>query len=127
MSATQVFEPLICADALTGAEIAFDVAGCVEKALARSGPSSGYAAFSGYTAKISIELQAHDVDDTKISETVLIGKLDPALPANYTAIEIANASPPEVRERAVDGSTPSAPERRKRTYVRSRTQSVVTK
>lgn len=127
------FEPLVCADAISGPEVAFDIASCVENALAKDNRLSGFNAYGGYSAVVTITLQLNDVDTTQFEQSLSIGALDSGQPSQQITVEVEPTTPDVLRqrcslpvpsaglERHVDGSAPAtAPQRAKRVYVRSK-------
>lgn len=92
------FEPLCPAVALSKAEILEDLLGCVSEVLNRADCDfNDSGAWSGYSARIKVELTLSDIDQTRIERTLKIGELKE--PATNTVIEISGPNPETVRER----------------------------
>jgi hypothetical protein len=106
---------------ISGDRIITDLLGRIEAVLVRTGDLRAVDCYHGYSAKISIRLQVHDLDTNEVSTEVAVGSFDPQKPRHATALEpvvAGEADDFQSLERPVDPSgVEETPARDKRWYA----------
>lgn len=98
---TEVYlEALDTRETLSGVEIAEDLANCLVEGLRNNADLRPTDAFSGYAAKIKVELQLQDVDRITVSQIISVDTLNSEIPATTVEIVVPQADALTVRERS---------------------------
>jgi hypothetical protein len=98
--ASTYLEPLCPAAPLSGDDVIEDACNALALALrGRAGllPTDSY---SSYSATVIVTFQLHDIDTTKVEQTVAIGALDPAKATGRITVNIPVSGASEARERS---------------------------
>jgi hypothetical protein len=107
-----ITEPIHIPGRISGAAIIDDLCDRIAERLAHDCSLRATDAYSGYSARVQIELQLHDVYPTEVAATVKVGEINSQLPSAHIDLGGEVVAEPESGnlERSIDpdGSLPEA-------------------
>jgi hypothetical protein len=101
---TPVMEPISVPGVISGSSIVHDLCSRIAAKLTSNCDLRAIDAYSGYTAKVEIMLQLHDVYPTTVTAEVEVGKINSQLPSEHIALgsEVAAEETAPSLERPID-------------------------
>ena len=121
---TPILEPVTVAGRISGHEVIADLLDRVAEKLPASCDLRPSDSYSGYSAKVSIELQLVDVDQTEVVTEVGVGAMNPQLESQHITLSApsvaAVADDSALLERPIDPSGVAGASVKQRRYYTPR-------